>query len=38
MAEHQEVRKPVDTSMINLMGRVPSADIYAVAGKFDDAE
>ena len=38
MAEHQKVRKAVDTSMINLIGRVPFADVYAVAGQFDDAE
>ena len=38
MAGYQEVREAVDKSMKELVGRVPSADVYAVAGQFDDAE
>jgi hypothetical protein len=38
VAEYQEVRKAVDTSIKELVGRVPSADVYEVVGKFDDAE
>jgi hypothetical protein len=38
VAGYQEVREGVDTSMKELVGRVPSVDVYAVAGQFDDAE
>ena len=38
VAEYHEVREVVDTPMKELVGRVLSADVYAVAGQFDDAE